>query len=156
MTEAVARSRTRSRPSLFSDLKPLTRLFNGPAARLAGSRALPFWALVRHRGRKSGRTYSTPVAARRTTDGFAIPLAFGETADWARNVLAAGGCVIRWSGREYRLVDPVVVDAAERLDAFGPVERRAFALARIRRILILRDENVLEPRRRQLERRAPA
>src|SRR5207245_10464234 len=85
----------RRRASAFAYLGSLTRLLNRPAARIAGSRLLPFWSVVRHRGRRSGRTYATPVAARRTADGFAIPLAFGETADACRHAIAAagrGGC----------------------------------------------------------------
>src|SRR2546422_7984485 len=111
----------RHRASAFAYLGSLTRLLNRPAARIAGSRLLPFWSDVRHRGRRSGRTYATPVAARRTADGFAIPLAFGETADWPRNIMAAGEGVVRWSGREHRVIDPVIVDTAAALGAFAPL-----------------------------------
>src|SRR5256712_6970844 len=100
----------RHRASAFAYLGSLTRLVNRPAARIAGSRLLPFWSVVRHRGRRSGRTYATPVAARRTADGFAIPLAFGETADWCRNVIAAGGGGGRWGGREKPGTEPPTGD----------------------------------------------
>ena len=125
--------------SAFARLGALTRLFNGPATRLAGSRFLPFWAVVRHRGRRSGRTYATPVAARPTAEGFAIPLAFGETADWSRNMMAAGEGVIRWSGREHRVVEPVIVDTGAALAAFAPLERRALRLIGIRRVMLVRN-----------------
>lgn len=119
-------------------LKRLAHLANPLAARVAGSRFLPFWSVVRHRGRRSGRAYATPVAARRTTDGFAIPLAFGERADWCLNVLASGGCVVRFGGSDYATVDPVIVDAEAGAAAFRELERRALRLARIRRILLVR------------------
>lgn len=119
-------------------LKRLAHLFNPIAVTVAGSRFLPFWSLVRHRGRRSGRTYSTPVAARRTVDGFAIPLAFGERADWCRNVLASGSCVVRFGGSDYATVDPVVVDAESGSAAFRSFERFALRLARISRILLVR------------------
>ena len=140
-------ARERAHPSAFSRLRPLTRLVNGPAVRLAGSSVLPFWALVRHRGRRSGRTYATPVAARPTAEGFAIPLAFGETADWCRNVIAAGGGVVRWGGREHRVVDPVIVDTDAALAAFAPFERRALRIMGIRRVLLVRkDDSLNAPR----------
>src|SRR5258708_19419373 len=79
-----------------SSLRVGTRLFNPLTLALAGSRRLPLFAVVHHRGRRSGRSYTTPVGARRTADGFVIPLTFGERADWFRNVQAAGACGIRW------------------------------------------------------------
>ena len=41
--------------------------------------------------------------ARRTDDGFYIPMPFGPDTDWTRNVIAAGGASIRWKGRRYEL-----------------------------------------------------
>src|SRR2546425_8256124 len=128
----------RRRASAFAYLGFLTRLANRPAARIAGSRLLPFWSVVRHRGRRSGRTYATPVAARRTADGFAIPLAFGETSDWCRNLIAAGGGVVRWGGREYPVTEPLIVDAERATAAFRSLERRALRALRIRRVLLVR------------------
>ncbi len=76
---------------------------------LAGSRRLPMFAVIYHRGRRSGRSYTTPLGARPTADGFVIPLTFGERADWFRNVQTAGGCMIRWKGVNYPVIEPVVV-----------------------------------------------
>jgi deazaflavin-dependent oxidoreductase (nitroreductase family) len=90
---------------------------------LAGSRHLPMLAVVHHRGRRSGRTYRTPVVARPTNNGFVISLTFGEQADWFRNVQAAGGCIVRWKGMDYPLIEPEVVDWATVRSAFSPVER---------------------------------
>jgi len=128
------RSRRRS-PRVVRLLAPI---FNRPVLLIAGTRFLPFWALIRHRGRRSGRVYTTPVAARRTADGFAIPLAFGELADWCRNTLANGGCVIRWSGSDYPVRDPVVVDAEAALAAFRPLERRILRRVGIRKVMLVR------------------
>src|SRR5262249_13779284 len=77
------------------------RLLNPIMRKLAGRRGLPLFAVVLHRGRRSGRLYATPVGARQTEDGFVIPLTFGEGSDWFKNVQAAGGCVIRWKGADY-------------------------------------------------------
>src|SRR3954464_5911301 len=63
---------------------------------LAGRRWNPIFALVLHRGRRSGGAYETPVGARRVADGFIISLAFGAQVDWYRNLEAARGGAIRW------------------------------------------------------------
>ena len=81
------------------------------------------FAVMHHQGRRSGRPYSTPLAARKTADGFVIPLTFGQQADWFRNVQAASGCVIGWKGAEFQLVEPEVVDWATVRPAFYPLER---------------------------------
>src|SRR5258708_11434733 len=106
-----------------SSLRFGRRLFNPLTLGLAGSRRLPLFAVVHHRGRRSGRSYTTPVGARRTADGFVIPLTFGERADWFRNVRAAGTCVIRWRGVDYPMIELEVVDWVAARSSFYAVER---------------------------------
>ena len=112
---------------------PPRRLVNAtaPVARaLAGRRWVPLWALIRHRGRRSGTAYETPIAVVPTTDAsiVMIGLPWGATTNWARNVVAAGGASLRWRGRDVELVHPRMVDgsAAERLAKapLRPVLRR--------------------------------
>ncbi|WP_221327906.1 hypothetical protein [Actinoplanes sp. L3-i22] len=84
-----------------------------PAVRvLAGRRWFPAWAVVHHRGRVSGRDLTVPVAVVATSDGFVINLPWGARTNWVRNVVAAGGCTIRWRGVEHRMDDPRIIDAA--------------------------------------------
>ncbi|HYZ66874.1 MAG TPA: nitroreductase family deazaflavin-dependent oxidoreductase [Mycobacterium sp.] len=66
----------------------------------------PGWAVVIHRGRKSGRTFRTPLWAFRRQGGFVIALTYGPSADWVRNVMAAGGCEVESRRRRYRLGNP--------------------------------------------------
>lgn len=66
------------------------------------------WAIVVHRGRKSGRTFRTPLWAFRRRNGFVIALTYGPETDWVRNVLAAGGCELQTRRRRYQLGAPVV------------------------------------------------
>jgi deazaflavin-dependent oxidoreductase (nitroreductase family) len=106
--------------------------------RLAGSRLLPLFAIVRHRGRRSGRVYATPVSARPTPDGFIIALTFGEGADWFQNVQAAGGCVVRWKGKEYPLTAPEMIGWETARFAFSPLERRLVSLIGIESFVRLR------------------
>jgi deazaflavin-dependent oxidoreductase (nitroreductase family) len=87
-----------------------------PVARaLAGRRCVPLWALIRHRGRRSGTAYETPIAVVPTTDAtiVMIGLPWGVKTNWARNVVAAGGASLRWRGRNVELVHPRIVDGAE-------------------------------------------
>ncbi|MDI6102462.1 nitroreductase family deazaflavin-dependent oxidoreductase [Actinoplanes sp. NEAU-A12] len=82
------------------------------AAALAGRRWFPLWAVVHHRGRKSGRDLTVPVAIVTTPEGYIINLPFGAGTNWVRNVLAAGGCTLRWKGADLRATDPRIIDAA--------------------------------------------
>lgn len=109
------------------------RPFNAFVLRFAGTRYLRLYGVVLHRGRRSGRTYATPVVVRPVADGFVIPLAFGEGADWFQNLRAAGGCVIRWNGREYAVTDPAVIDWPAARPAFSPLQRVAAPLLGIQR-----------------------
>jgi deazaflavin-dependent oxidoreductase (nitroreductase family) len=111
----------------------------GPLAlRVAETGAIPIWAVVRHRGRKSGKLYSTPVAIRPTSDGFILPLPWGEGTDWCRNLRAAGGGVIRWGGAEIEISDPTVIDAADAMPFFDAYMRPIMKLIGIKKVLRVR------------------
>jgi deazaflavin-dependent oxidoreductase (nitroreductase family) len=109
----------------------LARRTSGVVMPLAGKRWNPIFAVVEHRGRRSGRDHATPVAARRVADGFVIALAFGAQADWYRNLSASRGGGIRWRGRSYPVSGPQSIDATTALAAFNPIQRLALRLARI-------------------------
>jgi deazaflavin-dependent oxidoreductase (nitroreductase family) len=68
----------------------------------------PGWAVVVHCGRKSGKTFRTPLWAFRRRDGYVIALTYGSSADWVRNVLAAGGCELETRRRRYQVSNPRV------------------------------------------------
>jgi deazaflavin-dependent oxidoreductase (nitroreductase family) len=89
------------------------RAFNTVAIRLAGTRAMPVWAVVHHTGRRSGKAYATPVAVYPATGVFYIGLPWGRDVDWVRNLRAAGGGTMRWKGTTYDVSDPTFVDKAE-------------------------------------------
>ena len=82
-----------------------------------------------------------------------IPLTFGNSSDWSRNVRAAGRCEIRLDGTEYRAVQPELADRDQARPvlhaAFGPVERVMFRMLGIRQYLLLRraDEAIAWARR---------
>src|SRR5438067_2200853 len=74
---------------------------------------LPPWALVLHRGRRSGRLYRTPVNAYVRRGTFAVVMLYGTESDWVRNLLAAGSGQVVRGGRTYELISPRVLDAAD-------------------------------------------
>ncbi len=97
----------------------------------AGRRWNPIFSVVRHTGRRSGRTFETPVAARRTEDGFVLALAFGIGVQWYQNLVAAGGGVIRWRGVEYAVGAPEAIGVDEALATFNAVQRAGLRAADI-------------------------
>ena len=96
-------------------LRPFTtRIVNPLTRRFAGW--LPGFGLLTYHGRKSGKTYRTPLNVFRRGDTFAIALTYGSDAQWVKNVLAAGEGELRWRRRTIRLGDPkLVIDPKGRL-----------------------------------------
>jgi deazaflavin-dependent oxidoreductase (nitroreductase family) len=122
------------RSLLLSAIRP----FNWLVFLLAGTRFLPLYGVITHRGRRSGKVYRTPVVVRPTSDGFVVPMPWGERTDWYRNVRTAGECTIRWKGRDYSLVDPeVIIDAAAAAPGFRALERAMMTRLGIRQALLL-------------------
>jgi deazaflavin-dependent oxidoreductase (nitroreductase family) len=111
----------------------------GPLAlRVAERGVIPIWAVVRHRGRRSGKVYSTPIAIRPTPDGFVLPLPWGAGTDWCRNLRAAGGGVIRWGGADIDVTSPEIIDAADAMPAFDAYMRPIVKLIGIKKFLRVR------------------
>jgi deazaflavin-dependent oxidoreductase (nitroreductase family) len=126
---------TAARPRHF--VLSLSRLFNPVVALLAGTRLLPLYGVIQHRGRRSGKTYRTPVVVRPIAGGLVVPMPWGEHTDWFRNVRAAGGGVIRWKGRDYTMVDPQVMDAEGAHSAFSGAMRAAMSRFGIKQVMRL-------------------
>jgi deazaflavin-dependent oxidoreductase (nitroreductase family) len=80
-------------------------------SKLAGRRWSP-WASLHHVGRRSGRTYTTPVLATVAAEGVLIPLPFGSDTDWCRNLLATDQFILGWQGRELALRAPRVTETS--------------------------------------------
>jgi deazaflavin-dependent oxidoreductase (nitroreductase family) len=77
------------------------------------ARKLPGFAIVTHRGRKSGRLYSTPVNVFRRGDEYFFFLTYGSDSQWVKNTLASGSCSIETRGRVVELVEPELVTDPE-------------------------------------------
>src|SRR5438270_13401484 len=117
----VSTATTASTNRRHAPLLGATRIFNKLVLPLAGTRVLPLYGVLEHRGRRSGKVFRTPVVVRRAADGdgFIVPMPWGLGTDWYRNVRAAGGCRVRWKVRDSHLVTPEVTDPAAAPWAFG-------------------------------------
>jgi deazaflavin-dependent oxidoreductase (nitroreductase family) len=107
----------------------LKHTLNRLTLRMARRGVGPF-SLVRHVGRKSGKTYETPHIIQPTAGGFMIELTYGDKVDWYRNVVAAGGCVLRYRGSDHTVTAIEPVDTATGLAAFSPLQRRLLTVLR--------------------------
>lgn len=124
---------------------PMTRVLNPLIRKAAGRKHIGMLAQVHHRGRRSGRAYVTPVTARPVDDRFLVALTFGSQSDWCRNVLAAGGCTLRWKEHDYNVTEPRLINRQGALPdarlAFKLPERIGFRVLRIKQFLSLRVES---------------
>jgi deazaflavin-dependent oxidoreductase (nitroreductase family) len=116
----------------------IARFVNPLVLLIAGRRWMPVVGILRHRGRRSGRTYATPIGMRRLGDSFVIPRTFSDNAAWYLNIRAAGGATAKYLGRTYQLVEPEVVDYATAKPAFPRYELLPFRLIGINEYLRLR------------------
>jgi deazaflavin-dependent oxidoreductase (nitroreductase family) len=91
------------------------------------SKRLPGFAVIKHRGRTSGKDYETIVSAYRKGNVLAIGLVHGKT-NWVKNVLAAGEADIHVGRKDLHLVNPRVL----------PVGTDDPALPRLARLLAKR------------------
>jgi deazaflavin-dependent oxidoreductase (nitroreductase family) len=101
------------------------------------ARVLPGFAVVVHVGRRSGRSYRTPVNLFRRGDGYVIALTYGADSQWVRNVLAAGAVDVETRGRRLHLVDPEVVRDPARSLVPAPV-RLPLRLAKVDAFMVLK------------------
>lgn len=80
------------------------RVTNRLTGRLATH--LPGFGVLVHTGRKTHRQYRTPINIFQHAGKYIIALTYGPDADWVRNVLASGDCMLETRGRTFRLSRP--------------------------------------------------
>jgi deazaflavin-dependent oxidoreductase (nitroreductase family) len=121
--------------------RALARFNRVATNRLLGALApyLPGFGVIIHHGRRSGREYRTPVNIFRHGDRYVVALTYGPDADWVRNVVAAGGCLLETRGRVLRLTRPRLVHDEGRLRVPPPV-RLILGLANVSDFLELAPE----------------
>lgn len=59
----------------------------------------PF-AIVHHRGRRTGSSYRTPILAFPTETGFAFALTYGRDVDWVKNLMSSDCGVLEYGKDE--------------------------------------------------------
>ena len=133
---------TRPSRAVRMTIKPMSRVLNPLVRRIAGRKHVAMLAQVHHTGRRSGRSFATPVGARLSGVYFLIPLTFGSGSDWCRNVRAAGGATIRWKGDDLHVVEPELLDTkaarTEIRSAFKRSDRAFIRLMGITQVMRLR------------------
>jgi deazaflavin-dependent oxidoreductase (nitroreductase family) len=111
---------TGGRTRMWQFRRVATRYVNPVMGHLV--RRLPGFGLVTHQGRRTGRTYRTPVNVFRRGDTYLFFLTYGADAAWVKNIRAAGSCSLETRGRVVTLVDPEVITDPE-LRVAPPVVR---------------------------------
>jgi deazaflavin-dependent oxidoreductase (nitroreductase family) len=108
------------------------RILNPVMLRRAGEGTW-YASVIEHSGRKSGRHYLTPVVADPVTDGFLIPLPYGEHVDWLENIKATGEATIRRHGVSYPVSEIEVISDLDAAPLIDPAHLRSFRFHGIER-----------------------
>ena len=124
-----ARNTIRFGPRTRRLIRAVARVVNPLVLRIAGRRHMPILGIVHHRGRKTGRSYATPLGVRPAVGGgFVIPLTFSDASHWYQNIRAAGWCVITYQGIDHTVAGPSIVGRATAGPAYPRYERLALQL----------------------------
>ena len=83
---------------------PIQRLWAGWA---------PMYCILDHVGRKSGKSYRTPLMVFSTGNGVAILLTYGPDRDWLKNLTAAGSGRVKRYGKTFEVRDPRIMPRSE-------------------------------------------
>jgi deazaflavin-dependent oxidoreductase (nitroreductase family) len=113
------------------------RHVTNPIQRLWAGRA-PTFGILEHVGRKSGKTFRTPLTVFTTDDGVAILLTYGPDRDWLKNITKAGGGRITRRGHTFEVVDPQVVSKADAAPHITGRLRKAFPRLPFEQAVLLR------------------
>ena len=98
---------------------------------------LPYFGVVLHPGRVSGRLHRTPVTTFPRGDGFVIALTYGRDVDWVKNVLASGMCGLVHRRRAVGLVGPRITPLSEHGGAIPGLIRAILRALGVREVLHL-------------------
>ena len=131
-------------PPLLNAVRRMNRSVWNPRALETAGQSGAMASVIRHVGRRSGTAYETPIGPVMTDDGFVVPLPYGTTPDWLKNVLAAGTAVIVHDGTTYRVDRPEVIRAADAFVFVPRSEQRALRLFGVDEFLRVRLAETLE------------
>ena len=97
-------------------------VINRLTSRNAGSAKSPF-AILRHVGRRSGKTFETPIMVAPLGEDFVLALTYGPKVDWYRNLQANGKGTLIWHGKTYTIEKLEPLDRKTGLSAHHRHER---------------------------------
>ena len=101
---------------------------------------IPLHGILEHVGRRSGKSYRTPLVVFNADvggqAGIAILLTYGPNRDWLKNITAAGGGRMQRHGKSFGVAGPQVVSKTEAA-AHVTRGRRTFARAPFEQAVLL-------------------
>jgi deazaflavin-dependent oxidoreductase (nitroreductase family) len=74
---------------------------------------MPWFGVLHHTGRGSGRQYHTPLNAWNDGHTVIVALTYGDRVDWLANARHSGSATITMGGKDVRLGPPRVVGEEE-------------------------------------------
>lgn len=119
----LAGMRTKS-PAVLKAVRKFNRAVSNPQQMESAGKPGAYASVIRHRGRKSGKPFETPVGVVATNGEFIIALPYGLEADWLKNVLASGAATIVNEGHTYQVGQPEIISTEEVAEHFAPKEQR--------------------------------
>ncbi len=118
-------------------LARFNKLVTNPILRPVAARA-PYFGIVVHRGRVSGRVYRTPVNVFQRGEEVIFALTYGPDRDWVRNVIHHGRFTLIHRGRSTELIEPRLQEAKEAPAAVPAVARGILRGASVHTFLVAR------------------
>ena len=125
-------------PGLRRAFRAVANLLNPAVLLMAGRRWMPIVGVIHHRGRRSGRTYFTPVMLRARGGAIFVARTLGDHAAWYRNLETAGSAEVTYLGRRLTVDEPALVSFQDAANAFPRYERLLFRVLGITDFLRLR------------------
>lgn len=98
---------------VVNTVRRMNRSLTNPRVMRTAGNAGTQTSVIEHIGRRSGKTYETPVDIIETTTRLLIALPYGARTDWLRNVLAAGSATVVSGGERISVERPAVVATAD-------------------------------------------
>jgi deazaflavin-dependent oxidoreductase (nitroreductase family) len=125
-------------PPVLNPMRRVIRDHINPKQLESAGKPGAYASVIRHTGRRSGKTYETPVGAEATGDGFVIGLVYGTETDWLKNVLASGSAVVVNDGQTYQVGQPEVISLQAAGDAFSASDQRSMQFVGVSECLRVR------------------
>jgi deazaflavin-dependent oxidoreductase (nitroreductase family) len=115
-------------PAVLNAVRRLNRSVTNPRMMRTAGTAETQTSVIAHIGRKSGRSYETPIDIIETSTGLLVALPYGTRADWVRNVLDAGSATVVTHGERVDVKSPNIVAIS---DVAGSIPRRTMRMLRL-------------------------